>query len=70
MMVILSLPYVRNDAIITHYRVTNMVWQETDVINAKPVSNNNLAKQIIMLKKLKYIKTNIVVEHEETNFNV
>jgi hypothetical protein len=70
MMVILSLPYVRNDAIIMHYRVTKMVWQETDVIKAKPVSNHNLAKPIIMLKKLKYIKTDIVVEREETNFDV
>jgi hypothetical protein len=52
MMVILSLPYVRNDAIIARYRATNMVWQETDAINVKLTSNHNLAKLIIMLKQI------------------
>jgi hypothetical protein len=50
MMIILSLPYVRNDAKISHYRATNMVWQETDAINAKLAPNHNLAKLNIMLK--------------------
>jgi hypothetical protein len=37
MVVILSLPYVRNDATMIYYRATNMVCQETDVINSQHV---------------------------------
>jgi hypothetical protein len=36
MVVILSLPYVRNDATTIYHRATNMVWQETDAITRKP----------------------------------